>query len=110
MKEFLKVLRRFALPYKGYIIGAIIANLLSAVMNVFSFMSIMPMLNMLFGMDTAAYDLFVVRLRADWLTPVMEGFTILAMPTVLLVVLVAILAVTIAVCFYLISLKDKGDK
>ena len=56
MKEFLKVLRRFALPYKGYIIGAIIANLLSAVMNVFSFMSIMPMLNMLFGMDTSAYD------------------------------------------------------
>ena len=27
-----------------------------------------------------------------------------------IVVLVAILAVTIAVCFYLISLKDKGDK
>ncbi len=43
-------------------------------------------------LDTAAYDLFVVRLRADWLTPVMEGFTILAMPTVLLVVLVAIAA------------------
>ena len=56
MKEFLKVLRRFALPYKGYMIGAIIANLLSAVLNVFSFMSIMPMLNMLFGMDTSAYE------------------------------------------------------
>lgn len=56
MKEFLKVLRRFALPYKGYVIGAIFANLLSAVMNVFSFMSIMPMLNMLFGMDTSAYE------------------------------------------------------
>ena len=56
MKEFLKVLRRFAWPYKGYIIGAIIGNLLSAVMNVFSFMSIMPMLNMLFGMDTSAYE------------------------------------------------------
>ena len=55
MKEFLKVLRRFAMPYKGYIIGAIIANLLSAVMNIFSFMSIMPMLNMLFGMDTSTY-------------------------------------------------------
>ena len=55
MKEFLKVLRRFALPYKSYMIGAIFANLLSAVLNVFSFMSIMPMLNMLFGMDTAAY-------------------------------------------------------
>ena len=56
MKEFLKVLRRFALPYKGYMIGAIVANLLSAVLNVFSFMSIMPMLNMLFGMDTSAYE------------------------------------------------------
>ena len=55
MKEFLKVLRRFALPYKSYMIGAIFANLLSAVLNVFSFMSIMPMLNMLFGMDTTAY-------------------------------------------------------
>ncbi len=55
MKEFLKVLRRFALPYKGYMIGAVVFNLLSAVLNVFSFMSIMPMLNMLFGMDTTAY-------------------------------------------------------
>ena len=56
MKEFLKVLRRFAMPYKGYMIGAVLANMLSAVLNVFSFMSIMPMLNMLFGMDTAAYE------------------------------------------------------
>ncbi|MCR5180723.1 MAG: ABC transporter ATP-binding protein/permease [Bacteroidaceae bacterium] len=56
MKEFLKVLRRFVPPYKNYIIGAIIINLLSAVLNVFSFMSIMPMLNMLFGMDTTSYE------------------------------------------------------
>ena len=56
MKEFLKVLRRFALPYKSYMIAAVFANLLSAVLNVFSFMSIMPMLNMLFGMDTSAYE------------------------------------------------------
>ena len=55
MKEFLKVLRRFALPYKSYMIAAVVFNLLSAVLNVFSFMSIMPMLNMLFGMDTTAY-------------------------------------------------------
>ncbi len=55
MKEFLKVLRRFALPYKGYMIGSVFANLLSAVLNVFSFMSIIPMLQMLFGMDTTAY-------------------------------------------------------
>ena len=56
MKDFLKVLRRFALPYRHYMIAAVAFNLLSAVLNVFSFMSIMPMLNMLFGMDTAAYE------------------------------------------------------
>ena len=56
MNDFLKVLRRFAKPYKGYVIGAVLANILSAVLNVFSFMSIMPMLQMLFGMDTNAYE------------------------------------------------------
>lgn len=56
LSDFLSVLRRFALPYKGYMIGAVVANLFSAVLNVFSFMSIMPMLNMLFGMDTQAYE------------------------------------------------------
>ena len=56
MKDFWKVLRRFALPYKSYMIGAVIANLLSAVLNVFSFMSIIPMLQMLFGMDTSSYE------------------------------------------------------
>ena len=55
MKEFLKVLRRFALPYKGYMIGAAVANLMSAVLNVFSFMSVLPMLHMLFGMDSSSY-------------------------------------------------------
>ena len=56
MKEFIKVLRRFALPYKGYMIGAAVANLMSAVLNVFSFMSVLPMLHMLFGMDTSSYS------------------------------------------------------
>ena len=55
MKEFLKVLRRYALPYKHYMLLAILANLLSAVLNVFSFMSLIPMLNMLFGMDAQTY-------------------------------------------------------
>ncbi len=55
MKDFWKVLRRFALPYKHYMIGAVVANLLSAVLNVFSFMGVIPMLQMLFGLDTSAY-------------------------------------------------------
>ncbi|MBP3829881.1 MAG: ABC transporter ATP-binding protein [Bacteroidaceae bacterium] len=54
--SFFSLLGRFAMPYKGYMIGAVVANLLSAVLNVFSFMSVMPMLHMLFGMDTSAYE------------------------------------------------------
>ncbi|MBR0433433.1 MAG: ABC transporter ATP-binding protein [Bacteroidaceae bacterium] len=54
--SFFSLLGRFAMPYKGYMIGAVVANLLSAVLNVFSFMSVMPMLHMLFGMDTSAYS------------------------------------------------------
>ena len=54
--SFFSVLRRFALPYKKYMVWAVVANLLSAVLNVFSFMSLIPMLRMLFGMDTAAYE------------------------------------------------------
>lgn len=54
--DFFSLLRRFAMPYKGYMISAVVANLLSAMLNVFSFMSILPMLQMLFGMDTSGYE------------------------------------------------------
>ena len=53
MREFLIVLKRFAAPYKRYIGWSILMNLLSAVLNIFSFASIIPMLNMLFGMEEA---------------------------------------------------------
>lgn len=52
----MKVLRRYALPYKHYMLLAVLANLLSAILNVFSFMSLIPMLNMLFGMDSQTYQ------------------------------------------------------
>ncbi len=44
------------MPYKYYMLGSVGANLLSALLNIFSFMSLIPMLNMLFGMDTASYE------------------------------------------------------
>ena len=40
MKEFLKVLANYVLPYKKYLVGSLLFNLLSAMLNVFSFMSI----------------------------------------------------------------------
>lgn len=48
-------MRRFVTPYKGYLVGSLVFNLLSAVLNVFSFMSIIPMLQMLFGIDKMHY-------------------------------------------------------
>lgn len=56
MKEFLKVLANYVLPYKRYLIGSLLFNLLSAILNVFSFMSIIPMLQMLFGIEKANYN------------------------------------------------------
>ena len=53
MKEFLKVLRRFIPPYKKYLILNILFNILSAVLNIFSFTVIIPILNILFKLDGA---------------------------------------------------------
>ena len=56
MKEFWHILVRFASPYKKYLGGAIILNLLSAVFNIFSFSLIIPILQMLFKIDTTVYE------------------------------------------------------
>ena len=55
MKDFIQILRTYAWPYNGYMAGALFFNLLSAVLNVFSFMSLMPMLNLLFGLEKQEY-------------------------------------------------------
>ena len=55
MKEFFQILRVYAWPYKGYLGGSLFFNLLSAVLNIFSFMSLMPMLYLLFGIDKGTY-------------------------------------------------------
>jgi len=48
MKEFIKILRRFVPPYKKYLALTILFNILSAVLNIFSFMAIIPILQILF--------------------------------------------------------------
>lgn len=55
MKEFFEVLRRYVTPYKGYLLGSLLFNILSAVLNVFSFVTLMPMLKILFRIDTQTY-------------------------------------------------------
>ena len=56
MKEFWKVLKRFAAPYKKYLAGSLILNLLSAIFNIFSFALLIPILNILFRLDTTVYQ------------------------------------------------------
>ena len=51
MREFIKVLRRFVPPYKKYLIMTVLFNVLSAILNIFSFMTIIPILNILFQTD-----------------------------------------------------------
>src|SRR5574344_1064639 len=53
MKEFLQVLRRFVPPYKRYLIWSVIFNILSAVLNIFSFAAIIPILQILFKTETS---------------------------------------------------------
>lgn len=56
MKEFFNLLRRFIPPYKKYLISALFFNLLSAVLNIFSFALIIPILQILFKMDSTVYE------------------------------------------------------
>ena len=48
MREFLIVMRRFITPYKKYLVMTVVFNLLSAVMNIFSFATLIPILQILF--------------------------------------------------------------
>ena len=51
MKEFIQVLRRFVPPYKKYLVLSIIFNILSAILNIFSFATLIPLLQILFKVD-----------------------------------------------------------
>lgn len=56
MKGFLLLLRRFVPPYKHYLALNVIFNLLTALLTLFSFALIIPILEMLFGLNTAHYE------------------------------------------------------
>ena len=64
-------MKRFVAPYRLYLVGAVILNILSAVFNIFSFTLIIPILQILFKMDNTVYEFI------PWDTPDM-GFKDLA--------------------------------
>lgn len=55
MKDFFKFMMRFAAPYKWNIAFSVVFNLLTAALTIFSFAMIMPILRILFGLDTQEY-------------------------------------------------------
>lgn len=55
MKDFIRFLRRFARPYTGTLSLSIIFNLLNGVMTVFSFAFIIPILQVIFGLERGDY-------------------------------------------------------
>lgn len=64
MKDFLRILRRFVPPYKRYLVGNILFNILSAILNLFSFALIIPILQILFKIDEGVYTYMPVVI--DW--------------------------------------------
>jgi subfamily B ATP-binding cassette protein MsbA len=60
MGDFLKLLRRFVPPYKKYLCLNLLFNLLAAVLTVFSFAIIIPILEMLFGIRETGYSYMAV--------------------------------------------------
>ena len=56
MKGFFRLLVRFVPPYKRYLCLNILFNLLTAVLTLFSFALIIPILEMLFGLNTTTYS------------------------------------------------------
>jgi len=56
MKELFAFLRRFVRPYRRNLIGSVAYNLLSAILNVFSFALIVPILRILFKISSEVYE------------------------------------------------------
>ena len=55
MKEFIRILQRFVPPYKSNMVWNIVFNILSAILNLFSFALIMPILQILFKINEEVY-------------------------------------------------------
>ena len=64
MREFLQVLRRFIPPYKKYLMLSILFNVLSVILNVFSFAALIPILQILF--KTGDSETVTSLMAWDW--------------------------------------------
>ncbi len=56
MREFFRIMGKYFAPYKGYITATLVLNLLSALLNVVSFVLLIPILNILFQIEHVQYQ------------------------------------------------------
>ena len=56
LKQFFSLLARYIKPYRRYLALTVVLNFLSQWLNVFSFMALIPILNILFKVDSATYE------------------------------------------------------
>ncbi|MBQ0023359.1 MAG: ABC transporter ATP-binding protein [Prevotellaceae bacterium] len=56
MKEFYRMMGKYFARYKGYIVGTFSMNVLAAIFNVFSFSILIPILQILFKVNTEKYE------------------------------------------------------
>lgn len=56
MKEFFQIMGKYFARYKKYIVSALGVNILSSVLNLFSFAAIIPILNILFKAESNVYS------------------------------------------------------
>ena len=55
LRQFLSLMSRYLKPYRKYLAWSVVINFVSQWMNVFSFAVLIPILNILFKIDTAVY-------------------------------------------------------
>ncbi|MBQ3781342.1 MAG: ABC transporter ATP-binding protein [Bacteroidaceae bacterium] len=65
MKEFFRIMGGYFSPYKGYVVATFAFNVLTALFNVFSFVLLVPILNILFQVDQSHYE-FIPWSEADF--------------------------------------------
>ena len=73
MKEFLQILHRFVPPYKKYLVWSVVFNILSALLNIFSFAALIPLLQILFKVNTGAKATHVMALSDGSLKDVLAN-------------------------------------
>ena len=73
MKAFWSMLRRYVSPYKRFLGGSVLMNVLSAVFNIFSFALIIPVLKIIFQIEEKTYE-FIPWGTADFKESLINNF------------------------------------